>query len=291
GAREAGLLGRGADRDGPAVAGQPCPVRPRLRPPAGHDTHRGGPPTRVGLGRRRHRRADRTDPRHRRDRQLLPVRRTGRTGRRRGVPAERGLGCRHGDHPGGLHPVAHHDRRVHGAAADGGAMTIRAVWTDFGGVLTPPVSQTLMAFCAKTGLEPGPLMQATMKVTERYGTDDIMLPLDTPLVTEQEWLRQVGDILEAEHGITTRVTSLADAWFGDRETNQAWLDRLRAVRDAGLFVGMLSNMPPAWDEHWRRMVDPSGLFDEVVLSFQVGHRKPAREIFDIAGARSGFAPA
>ncbi|MFI9384949.1 HAD family hydrolase [Kutzneria sp. NPDC052558] len=168
-------------------------------------------------------------------------------------------------------------------------MTVKAVWTDFGGVLTPPISVTLKAFCVKTSLDPAPLMAATMKVTARYGTDDIMLPLDTPLVSEDEWLGQVRAVLREEHGVDAEIDNFASAWFGDRPANQGWLDRLRELRESGLFVGLISNMPPAWDQHWRRMVDPAGLFDEVLLSFEVGLRKPDRRMFDLAVERTGIA--
>ncbi|MEV7010580.1 HAD family phosphatase [Streptosporangium sp. NPDC051022] len=165
---------------------------------------------------------------------------------------------------------------------------VLAVWTDFGGVLTPPISHTLAVFCESQGIRQEPLIDAILKVTASYGTDDIMLPIDTPLVTEQEWLARIGELLRTDHGIDLHLTTLADAWFDGREVNRAWADRLREIRSAGLFVGLLSNMVPAWDEHWRRMVDPAEYFDDVVLSFEVGHRKPAKEIFDLAVERSGI---
>jgi putative hydrolase of the HAD superfamily len=167
---------------------------------------------------------------------------------------------------------------------------IHAVWTDFGGVLTPPISETFGAFCEKTGLPAEPLLTAILKVTATYGTDDVMLPIDTPLVTESEWLAQVSHVLYEDTGLRIRkLATMADAWFGDRPVNQAWLDRLGQLRDQGLFVGMISNMVPTWDAYWRRMVDPAANFDGVVLSFQAGHRKPAPEIFELAVEQSGVA--
>jgi putative hydrolase of the HAD superfamily len=167
---------------------------------------------------------------------------------------------------------------------------VRAVWTDFGGVLTPPISETFGAFCDKTNLPPEPLLTAVLKVTASYGTDDILLPIDTPLVTEEEWLAQIGAVLYADTGLRIEgLTSIADAWFGDRPVNEAWLDRLGQLRDQGVFIGMISNMVPTWDAHWRRMVDPASNFDGVVLSFAAGHRKPAREIFELAIRQSGIA--
>lgn len=168
-------------------------------------------------------------------------------------------------------------------------MTVSAVWTDFGGVLTPPIGHTMSQFCATHGLDPALAGKAAWKVAQRYGTDDIMLPLDTPLITEQEWLRQISEEL-ATFGVEAQLTTMADAWFDGRETNHAWLEHLRVLRRRGLFVGLLSNMVPAWDPHWRRMVDPATTFDEVVLSFEVGHRKPNREIFEIAARRAGTRP-
>ncbi|MFC0435594.1 HAD family phosphatase [Kutzneria buriramensis] len=163
---------------------------------------------------------------------------------------------------------------------------VKAVWTDFGGVLTPPIAVTLQTFCQKWEVDRNALMAAVWAVTQRYDTTDVMLPLDTPLVSEQEWLGQVKAELLA-NGISLAVDSFADAWFGGREANAAWLARLRRARADGLFVGMLSNMVPSWDAHWRAMVPPDELFDDVLLSYQVGFRKPAKEIFDLAVLRSG----
>jgi putative hydrolase of the HAD superfamily len=165
------------------------------------------------------------------------------------------------------------------------------VWTDFGGVLTPPVTETFGAFCEKTGLPPQPLLTAVLKVTASYATDDILLPIDTPLVTEEEWLAQIGEVLYEDTGLRIEgLTSIADAWFGDRPVNKAWLDRLGQLRDQGVFIGMISNMVPTWDAHWRRMVDPAANFDGVLLSFEAGYRKPAPEIFELAVSQSGIPP-
>ncbi|MGW5396419.1 HAD-IA family hydrolase [Streptomyces sp. NPDC003952] len=163
-----------------------------------------------------------------------------------------------------------------------------AVWTDFGGVLTPPISHTMAAFCAAQDLDQQILGQALGKVTARYGTTDPMEPIDTPLVTEEAWLDEISAVLAADHGITGRkLTTLADTWFDGRETNHAWVAELRKARESGAFVGMVSNMVPTWDAHWRRMVDVDELFEDVLLSFEVGHRKPSPAMFALAAERAG----
>lgn len=163
---------------------------------------------------------------------------------------------------------------------------VKVVWSDFGGVLTPPIEEALATFCINHELNREELLAAMATVGTRYDAEDPLAPLDTPLVSEEEWLRQVS----GELGGALRLTSLADAWFGGRATNLAWVDALRAVRRQGVGVSLLSNMVPTWDAHWRRMVDVEELFDHVVLSFEAGHRKPEKEMFALAARRAGVRP-
>ncbi|MFE2845127.1 HAD-IA family hydrolase [Streptomyces scopuliridis] len=163
---------------------------------------------------------------------------------------------------------------------------VRAVWTDFRGVLTPPLHWAVESFCRPMGLEPQALHGAMRAVGELYGTGS-MAPLDTPLVEEDEWGRQVEAALLDGYGIRADMAGFAERWFADRRVNQPWIDELWRLRSSGVFVGLLSNMPPGWDPYWRRMVDPA-LFDDLVMSFETGCRKPDREIFELAVRRSGI---
>lgn len=168
---------------------------------------------------------------------------------------------------------------------DTGAVT--AVWTDFGGVLTPPIDDTMRTFCSRHGLDPRALGEATLKVAREFGTDDIMEPVDTPLVSEREWIRRISDVLVGEGYPPMELETIADAWFDGREVNAVWLRALAAQRETGIHVGMLSNMVPTWDDHWRRMLAPEPHFDAVVLSFEVGYRKPEPGMFRLAQELAG----
>ena len=165
-------------------------------------------------------------------------------------------------------------------------LPITVVWTDFGGVLTPPVEESLAKFCADNALTRDEFMSAVKTVSARYGTSDILEPLDTPMVDEQEWMRQVSDALGRPIG----VRSFGEAWFEGRPANHEWIETLRMVRQRGIGVSLMSNMVPSWDEHWRRMIDVEELLDHVVLSFEVGCRKPNKDIFDLAASRAQVRP-
>jgi putative hydrolase of the HAD superfamily len=175
---------------------------------------------------------------------------------------------------------------------EGSGMTehVRAIWTDYGGVLTPPIDHTMSIFCDRVGVRPDAFLAAMRTVAEPYGTD-IMAPLDTPLMTEEEWSGEMEDALRRDHDAGVDLSDFGEKWFTDRETNERWLDRLRRLRADGAFVGMLSNMVPSWDRQWRRLIPPDELFDAVVLSFEAGCRKPEQKIFDLAAERAGVAPA
>lgn len=169
--------------------------------------------------------------------------------------------------------------------------TVHAIWTDYGGVLTPPVAETLSRFCTRLGVSSSVLLAAMRQVARDCGAgDDIMAPLDTALLSQDAWERQVEQAIREQTGDTVDLSDYPARWFADRAVNQPWLDTLRRLREDGILVGMLSNMPPAWDAHWRKAIPPSELFDHVVLSCQAGCRKPDQEIFALA-ARLSDVPA
>ncbi|WP_338784208.1 HAD-IA family hydrolase [Streptomyces sp. DG1A-41] len=167
---------------------------------------------------------------------------------------------------------------------------VRAVWTDYGGVLEIPSTKVTVAnFCAKIGISPKQLLAAMEKVADSYGVD-LLAPLDTPLVTQEEWSEQVQDVLRADEGVEVDLSDFPARWFEGRTANEPWVAHLRQLTSRGVFVGLMSNMVPAWDEHWRRVVHPEGLFKELVMSFEVGSRKPETGIFRVAEELTGFRP-
>jgi putative hydrolase of the HAD superfamily len=129
---------------------------------------------------------------------------------------------------------------------------------------------------------------AMVAVAARNGTSDVMAPLDVPLITQEEWERQMEEAL-ARLGSRADLTGFPALWFGGRPVNAAWLEVLERLRAGGVRLGLLSNMPPAWDAHWRAMVSPT-LFDHVVLSHEIGVRKPERGMFDHAASVAGVSP-
>ncbi|MFH8293617.1 HAD-IA family hydrolase [Streptomyces sp. NPDC018059] len=166
---------------------------------------------------------------------------------------------------------------------------VRAIWTDFRGVLTPPLRDTMDVFSRRFGLSREQLVGAMRAVGDAYG-QDMMAPLDIPLVSEADWAKQVEAQLDALYGLEVDLSDFGAKWFEHREINEAWLERIRRAHDDGVFVGLISNMPPEWDQHWRTMIAPEGLFDELLLSFRAGFRKPEPEVYAMAEKLADAAP-
>lgn len=168
--------------------------------------------------------------------------------------------------------------------------TTPVVWCDFGGVLTAPAHETAAAFCARIGTTLPVLIGAMTKAAARYGTDDFMEPLDTPLVSMEEWSAEVEHILFDDFRTSVDLSDFAEHWFAGRPANNELIDYLTELKTEGIRLGMLSNMVPAFEPHWRKMLDPE-LFQDFVFSYQVGMRKPDRGIYDLAAARVSVEPA
>ena len=63
--------------------------------------------------------------------------------------------------------------------------TTKYVWTDFGGVLTPPVSHTMRVFCQKYGLTESQLRAGFEAVARNHNLTDPLELVDTPLMSEK----------------------------------------------------------------------------------------------------------
>ena len=165
--------------------------------------------------------------------------------------------------------------------------TTKYVWTDFGGVLTPPVSHTMRVFCQKYGLTESQLRAGFEAVAHNHNLTDPLELVDTPLMSEKEWLNEISE----QVGGAFQLDTLADDWFRDREPNASWVAYLHEIKAHGVKVGLISNMVPTWDSHWRAMLNEPDLFDDIVLSFEIGYRKPQRGIYEYAAELAGVNPA
>jgi epoxide hydrolase-like predicted phosphatase len=165
---------------------------------------------------------------------------------------------------------------------------VDAVLFDFGGVFTDSPFGAAEALGASLGADParfleivfGPYHQDTDHPWHRLERGEI------PLMEAREAILALG---RAE-GIDADPFTLF-ARMGGTAAREPLVERVRALRAAGLRTGLVTNNAREFRAGWTRLLPPlPELFHAVVDSSEVGARKPAAAIFEIALARVGAPP-
>jgi len=169
---------------------------------------------------------------------------------------------------------------------------LRGIITDWGGVLTTPILTTVQAWIEADGID-WDSYRTVMRlwVSQAYGVDAGPNPihaLERGECSGAEFEQILAARLLRVDGETVVAEGLLRRMFAASVPVPGMYDTIRTLRAAGFSTALLSN---SWgcDEYPR--ADFPGLFDTVVLSGEVGMRKPEKEIFFHAAATLGLAPA
>jgi epoxide hydrolase-like predicted phosphatase len=166
-------------------------------------------------------------------------------------------------------------------------LSISAVISDFGGVLTTPLIQSFLAFQDQTGIAMETLGVAMQRMAERDGVHPLF-ELEKGRLAEAEFLRRIADQLEPELGHRPEMHRFSEIYFQALQPNQPMIDLMRDLKRRGLRMALLTNNVREWEPLWRSMVPIDELFGVVIDSAFVGCRKPEREIYEIALQRLGL---
>ena len=160
---------------------------------------------------------------------------------------------------------------------------VRAVISDFGGVLTSPLFESFAAWQRKSGLSFERLGQAMADATERNSMHPLY-ELEKGTITEAQFLR----MLEAELDPGTSLSGMRDVYFEHLQPNPAMIDFMRELRGRGLRMAMLTNNVREWEPQWRaKLPEIDEIFEVVVDSAFVGMRKPEPAIYELTVERLG----
>jgi putative hydrolase of the HAD superfamily len=163
---------------------------------------------------------------------------------------------------------------------------LRAVISDFGGVLTNRLIEAFAAFQDETGISMEQLGRGMQRVAERDG-DYPLFRLERGELTEQEFLDDLGWALEPELGHRPTLHRFREIWFEALHGNEAMLEVMRELRAEGYRMAILTNNVREWEELWRAKLPVDEIFELVVDSAWVGMRKPDRRIYELTVSRLG----
>jgi putative hydrolase of the HAD superfamily len=155
----------------------------------------------------------------------------------------------------------------------------RGLLVDFGGVLTTNVFGSFEAFCRAEGLEPDAVAQ---RFREDPDARQLLFDLEVGKLSEEEFEPRFAHVI----GIADSA-DLIDRLFAGMRPDYAMVNAVRAAKDAGVRTGLVSN---SWGKgRYDRSQFPV-LFDGVVISGEVGLRKPEPRIYELGAERLGLRP-
>jgi putative hydrolase of the HAD superfamily len=157
-------------------------------------------------------------------------------------------------------------------------VTYHGLILDFGGVVTTDFYGALSAFCVREGLPP----DAVLQVLRGEGRS-VLAAVECGQVSQAEYEAMLARLLGVERqGLLGRA-------LADLRPRTSVLDLVGRVRAAGVRVAVLSNSWGSGEYDPYEGYSLEERFDAVIISDQVGLRKPDPAIYRLAVAKIGVA--
>jgi putative hydrolase of the HAD superfamily len=169
-------------------------------------------------------------------------------------------------------------------------VTVRGLITDWGGVLTTPLKDAIASWIEADGIDVGGYRMVMREwVKQAYAVDGALNPihgLEDGSLPSAEFERRLAERLRTRTGHPVPAEGLLARMFLGFEPVQPMYEALRRARVAGVRTCLLSN---SWGNTYPRELFAE-LFDGVVISSEVGLRKPDPAIFQHALELIGLPP-
>lgn len=166
---------------------------------------------------------------------------------------------------------------------------IAALVVDYGGVLTSPLHHTFEEWSDADEIDTEHIREVLRDWLGPSFGDQVhpAHALERGELTVPEFEQQLAPRLRTRSGRPVEAEGLVARMFAGFRAHQPMFDVVRQVRSAGFRTGLLSNSwgldydRKGWDE----------LFDAVVISGEIGMRKPEPEIYHHTARALGVEPA
>lgn len=167
-----------------------------------------------------------------------------------------------------------------------GGTDFEALIVDFGGVLTTPLQDGMARFAETAGIELQDLVRVVLRAYAG-GEDDLVTGLETGAVPEEEFAVAFARRLsEIAPGPIDPATVLDDIFMG-MSLEEEMVDFVAKAKAGGIKTALLSN---SWSLRHYPRPQMEEIFDAIVISGEVGLRKPDPAIFKLTSERLGVAP-
>src|ERR1700742_4409420 len=167
--------------------------------------------------------------------------------------------------------------------ADSAPMTRTAVLIDFGGVITTSVLQAFEQFGELLGAAPGLMLDLPSHDTT---TRKLLVEHECGRIDADAFDQGFAERLGA-HGVMVQPERLSARMQTGLRRDDDTVRLIEDLRTAGVPIALVSN---AFGRDCYAGFDLDALADAVVISSEVGIRKPSRKIYAIACERLGIDP-
>jgi putative hydrolase of the HAD superfamily len=172
---------------------------------------------------------------------------------------------------------------------EGGRVPIEAIVSDFGGVLTSPLTDSFVGVLDSSGVSLAELGKAMMAIADREGSNPLF-ELETGRLSEATFMGRLSEQLSAQLGSTVELDEFGERYFRRLQPNERLIEYMRRLRGRGYKMAICTNNVREWETLWRAMLPVDEIFDVVVDSAFVGSRKPEARIYEITLERLGASP-
>jgi putative hydrolase of the HAD superfamily len=155
---------------------------------------------------------------------------------------------------------------------------IKAIISDFIGVLTTPIAGVFTQFQEEIGIPPEALRDALQRSAQRSGNNPLF-ELECGRMSEGEFLVALEQELHEEFGRHVSMRAFTEHYWSSLSHNEEFVSFLRCARETGYRLALLTNNVQEWEPRWRPKWPIDELFETVVDSGFVGMRKPDPEIY------------
>jgi putative hydrolase of the HAD superfamily len=160
---------------------------------------------------------------------------------------------------------------------------IRALISDFGGVLTSPLAAGFLAYQEEARVSLEDLGRAMQAAADEHG-EPPLYTLERGEITESEFARRLGEHLHHDFDLTR----LRELYFERLEPNAPMIEFVAEQRRRGLRTALLTNNVREWEPLWHaKLPELDEIFEVVVDSAFVGMRKPEPAIYELTVERLG----
>ena len=166
-------------------------------------------------------------------------------------------------------------------------MTIQAVISDFGGVLTSPLAGSFGAFAERSGISLDAMQAAFGSLRTSDGRHPLH-ELECGRMTEADFVAVLRQALCDRAGREVQLAGFTEL-LGDLLPNEPMIELMASLRAEGYRMALLTNNVREWEHHWRAMAPIDEIFEVVVDSAFVGMRKPEPEIYELTRSLLGVA--